>query len=93
MGDAEKENQWQEVGEDKQTNMESWLETAFLLGTRWKIALQGNKPHLSRMPASQKSNKEDDSSQKETVVDVFAGNVTEEGKGKTALSQSAAALF
>lgn len=28
MADADKENQWQGVGEDKQTNMESWLETA-----------------------------------------------------------------
>lgn len=45
------------------------------------------------MPASQKSNKEDDSSQKEIVIHLFAGNVTEKGKGKVALSQRAAALF
>lgn len=61
--------------------------------TSWKIALQGNKPHLSLVPASQKSNKEDDSSQKEIAIHLFSGNVTEKGKGKAALSQRPGALF
>lgn len=60
-------------------------------GTSWKIVLLGNKPHLSWVPASQKSSKEDNSSQKEIVIHLFAGNVTEEGKA--ALSQRELLLF
>lgn len=96
VGDADKENQWQggrgQANQRGKLARNSWAEQ-HPIGTSWKNALQGNKPHLSWVPASQKNNKEDDSSQKEVVINLFTGNVTEEGKGRAAPSQRAAALF
>lgn len=61
--------------------------------TSRKTALQGNEPHLSWVPASHKSKKEGDSSQKEIAIHLHAGNMKEKGKGKAALSQRPATLF
>lgn len=46
MGDADKENQQQGVGEDKQTNMESWLEAA---GQSSTLKKQARKLHYKEI--------------------------------------------